>query len=109
MYLDEEEVKQLFNQISENFDNVELLLELMSKWMVKNQKAHDTIRTTGAVFKWGINESKDFEKLCSTYKLLSDNNLTDKMKDYSPIFIRIISPFLRSRNNRIAHFKKEEV
>ncbi len=108
MYLEEKEVKELFNQVSNSFSNVEILIELMSKWMVKNQKVHDTTRTTGAVFKWGINESKDFEKLCPSYKMLSDNNLTDKMKDYSPIFIRIIAPFLRSRNNRIAHFKKRK-
>lgn len=106
MYLDEKEVEQLFNHIAQNFKNVELLLELMSEWMVNNQKAHDTVRTTGAVFKWGINESKDFEKLCPRYELLNDYNLTDHMKKYSPIFIRLISPFLRSRNNRIAKFKK---
>lgn len=106
MYLNENEVKDLFNQISKNFKNVELLIELMSKWMVKNQKVHDTVRTTGATFKWGINESKDFEEICPQYKILADYNLTDKMKKYSPIFIRIISPFLRKRNNRIAKFKK---
>ena len=106
MYLDEKEVEELFKQISHKFKNVKLLIELMSNWMVKNQKAHDTVRTTGAVFKWGINESKDFEKLCSSYKLLAEYNLTDLMKKYSPIFIRLISPVLRSRNNRIALFEK---
>lgn len=106
MYLDEKEVEELFNHISQKFKNVKLLIELMSNWMVKNQKAHDTVRTTGAVFKWGINESKDFEKLCSSYKLLVEYNLIDLMKKYSPIFIRLISPVLRSRNNRIALFEK---
>lgn len=106
MYLDEKEVEELFNHISQKFKNVKLLIELMSNWMVKNQKAHDTVRTTGAVFKWGINESKDFEKLCPSYELLSEYNLTDLMKKYSPIFIRLISPVLRSRNNRIALFEK---
>lgn len=106
MYLDEKEVEELFNQISQKFNHVELLLEFMTKWMVKNQKAHDTVRTTGAVFRWGINESSDFEKLCPSYKLLADHNLTDQMKKYSPIFIRLISPFLRNRNNRIAKFEK---
>lgn len=106
MYLDEKEVQELFNTMSQNFNKIELLIELMSKWMVKNQKGHDTIRTTGAVFKWGVNESKDFEKLCPQYKLLEEYNLTDLMKKYSPIFVRLISPFLRSRNNRIVKFEK---
>jgi len=106
MYLEENEVKSLFNQISQNFKNVEILIELMSMWMVKNQKVHDTTRTTGAVFRWGIENSIDFEKLCSEYKLIEEYNLTNQMKKYSPIFITLISPFLRKRNNRIAKFKK---
>ena len=106
MYLDEGEVESLFNRISQEFTNVHLLLELMATWMVKNQKVHDTVRTTGAVFKWGLDDSSDFEKLCPSYKLIADFNLTDQMKRYSPIFIRLISPFLRSRNNRIALFDK---
>ena len=106
MYMEETEVQEIFNQISDNFHKVELLLEFTSSWMVKNQKVHDTVRTTGAQFKWGVNNSKEFEKLCPTYKLQADYNLTDQMKKYSPIFIRLISPFLRSRNNRIAKFTK---
>lgn len=108
MYLDEKEVETLFNQISQKFSNVTLLLEVMSRWMVKNQKVHDTVRTTGAVFKWGIDDSNDFEKLCPSYRLRADYNLTDQMKKYSPIFIRLISPVLRSRNNRIAVFEKTD-
>lgn len=107
MYLEEKEVQNLFNQISKRFQNVQILIELMSSWMVKNQKVHDTTRTTGAVFKWGIKNSKDFENICPAYTLIKEYNLTDEMKKYSPIFIRIISPFLKSRNNRIAHFKKK--
>ena len=106
MYLEENEVKSLFNQISQNFKNVEILIELMSMWMVKNQKVHDTTRTTGAVFRWGIENSIDFEKLCSEYKMIEEYNLTNQMKKYSPLFITLISPFLRKRNNRIAKFKK---
>ena len=106
MYLEEEEVKQLFNQIETHFGEVELLIEFTSAWMVKNQNMHDTIRTTGAVFKWGVNESRDFEKLCPSYQMLADYNLTDLMKHYSPVFITLVSPFLRKRNNRIAKFVK---
>lgn len=109
MYLDEDEVKELFDKISESFTNTELLIELMAEWMVKNQKVHDTTRTTGAVFKWGVKDGKDFERLCPEFRLIAEYNLTDKMKDYSPIFIRIITPFLKSRNNRIAKYKKMQI
>ena len=108
MYLDEKEVEELFNEISQRFTNAKLIIELMSTWMVNNQKVHDTVRTTGAVFKWGIDDSKDFEKLCPSFEFRAEYNLTDQMKKYSPIFIRLISPFLRSRNNSIAVFEKDE-
>jgi len=105
MYLDENEVKNLFNKIYESFNNVQLQLELMSNWMVNNQKVHATSRQMDVEFKWGLEESEDFEKLCS-YKMLDEYNFTDEMKRFSPIFIRIISPFLRKRNNRMAKFDK---
>lgn len=106
MYLEKEDVSDLFSKIADEFENVELILELMAEWMVENQKMHDTVRTTGAVFKWGVKESRDFEESIPDYRLQDDMNLTEGMKRYSPVFIRIISPFLKSRNNRIARFKK---
>ncbi len=82
------------------------VLMYMAEWMVKNQKVHDTVRSTGAVFKWGVKESRDFESDIPDYELVEDMNLTEGMKRYSPLFIRIVSPFLKPRNNRIARFKK---
>lgn len=105
MYLEKDEVKTLFDHIYERFDNIELVIELMAEWMVKNQKVHDTTRTTGAIFRWGVKESREFEDM-SSFRYLREYNLTDGMKRYSPIFITIVAPFLRSRNNRIAVFEK---
>lgn len=106
MYLEKDEVADLFSRIAAEFDNVELILELMAEWMVENQKMHDTVRTTGAVFKWGVKESRDFESDIPDYKLVNEMNITEGMKKYSPVFITIVSPFLRPRNNRITKFKK---
>lgn len=106
MYLKEEDVQTLFEKISASFKHCTLLLELMSKWMVENQKMHDTIKKTTAVFVWGIKVTEDFTKLCPMYKMTGDFNLTDIMKRFSPIFISLISPKLRSGNNRIGRFEK---
>lgn len=106
MYLEKDDVIDLFSKIAEEFENVELLLELMSQWMVENQKMHEATKTTGAVFTWGVKESKDFESFIPAYKLIKELNVTDGMKKYSPVFITIVSPFLKPRNNRIAKFKK---
>lgn len=106
MYLSEEDVKNLFFKISESFGKVELLLELMTHRMIKNQKKHGTVKQTGAVFRWGINETEDFEMICPMFKMTGDYNLTNVMKRYLLIFIIIVSPFLKPRNNRIGKFEK---
>lgn len=106
MYLEESDVKKLFETVAASFKNCTIICELMSKCMVKNQKKHDTIKKTNAVFKWGIKNTEDFTKLCSMYKMIGDFNLTDTMKRFSPIFITLISPMLRPNNNRIGCFKK---
>lgn len=106
MYLSEEEVQTLFDQIAEQFENTTLLLELMSSWMVKNQSKHDTIKKTGAVFRWGISETDDFTKLCPHYRMTGDFNFTDAMKRYSPVMISLFSLFFRSKNNRLGRFEK---
>ena len=106
MYLKESEVKSLFETISASFNHCAILCELMSKWMVKNQKMHDTIKKTNAVFQWGVNNSEDFTNLCPMYKMLRDYNLTDTMKQFSPIFMSLMSLMMRSKNNRISYFEK---
>ncbi|WP_032078261.1 class I SAM-dependent methyltransferase [Clostridium drakei] len=106
MYLEENEVKRLFETVSVSFKHCAVLCELMSKWMVKNQKIHDTIKKTTAVFRWGVDTTDDFIKLCPMYKILGDFNLTDTMKRFSPIFLSLIAPKLRPKNNRIGYFEK---
>lgn len=106
MYLKEKEVQNLFEKIAASFEHCTLLCELMTTWMVENQKMHDTIKKTTAVFEWGIKNTEDFTKLCPMYKLTGDFNLTDTMKKFSPILITLISPMLRPNNNRIGRFEK---
>lgn len=106
MYLKENQVQNLFKTVSTSFEHCTVTCELMSNWMVKNQKKHDTIKKTTAVFQWGIEITEDFTKLCPMYKMVGDFNLTDTMKRFSPIFLSLIAPFLRPKNNRIGCFKK---
>lgn len=106
MYLSEKEVQTLFEKISASFEHSTLLCELMSTWLVDNQKMHDTIKKTTAVFQWGIRTTEDFTKLCPMYKMTEDFNLTDTMKMFSPVFISLIAPMLRPHNNRIGRFEK---
>lgn len=106
MYLKQEDVVKLFNMITSNFKECSIICELMTIWLVKNQKVHDTIKNTSARFTWGITESSDVEKIVPNIELYGDYNITDQMKKMMPVFITLVSPFLRKRNNRIACFKK---
>lgn len=105
MYFEEEEVRELFDTISNNFEYCTLLLELMSKWIVENQKLHDVAKKTTAKFKWGVVSSEDFVKLCPKYKKAQEYGLTSAMKKYSPIIITLLGGFLKTRNNMIVEFK----
>ncbi len=107
MYLEEKDVKELFDKIAEKTVRCTLLLELMSNCMVERQKMHDTVKRTGVKFIWGINESEDFTELCPDYKITGDFNLTDIMKTYAPIRIALLGNMLRKGNNRIGRFVKK--
>ena len=64
MFFDEEEVIKLFNFLAENFPHATVLTEFMHPYTLKIQKYHDSIKKTSAVFKWGIKNSEDIEKIC---------------------------------------------
>lgn len=108
MYLKEDEVQSLFEKMADSFEFCTLLLELMSLWMVEHQRFHDTVKLTAAVFSWGIENTNDFSQLCPMFQMTGDFNLTDVMKQFSPIFITLISPKLRAGNNRIGRFEKKQ-
>ena len=109
MYFTEEEVKSLLETIAISFDNCTLICELMSNWMVENQRLHDVTKNTSAVFKWGIKHTEDVTKLCDKFKMTGEYSMTKAMKVYSPVFISLIGPVLSSRNNRIAKFEKSNL
>ncbi|MFV0518830.1 MAG: class I SAM-dependent methyltransferase [Lachnospirales bacterium] len=104
MYFTEEEVKDFINMTKEAFPNCTILIELLSEFSWKNQKTHDTLKYTTAVFKWGVKEARELEILCPYAKLIDEWNYTPIMKQFSPVFITLISPILKNFNNRIGKF-----
>ncbi len=104
MYFSAAEIKVLMGMIHDAFPDCTLLIELLSSFTLKNQKQHDTINKTNAVFQWGVKESKEFELICPYAKLKEEWNYTPVMKRFSPFFITLLSPMLTNVNNRIAKF-----
>lgn len=109
MYFEENDVRQLIKTILNSFKKCTLICELMTKWSVEHQKVHETVNTMDVVFKWGIEQSKDVEKIDPRFEMYGEYNITDEMRKLSPIFITIVSPFLRDKNNRVACFKKSNI
>lgn len=105
MYLKEEEVKQLFQIIKANFNDVIVLAELMPPFSAKGSKYHDTVKKTNASFQWGIKSGKEVEKLCAGLQLIDEKSFNCEMKKHSfrgKLFAAI--PGIRNLNNRLAVF-----
>lgn len=106
MYLTETEVKSLLQIITSSFTKCTIYMELMHPMVVKQSKHHDTVKETNAVFKWGIKQAKDVEKLCGGLKYKQEWNLFEVLTDRGVAFkIANALPFIRDKNNRIAKYE----
>jgi O-methyltransferase involved in polyketide biosynthesis len=62
MYLKEEEVKLLIIRLKESFPGCGLVFDAYSVLTAKQVKKHPSVKRTGAVVQWGIDDPKDIEK-----------------------------------------------
>lgn len=108
MYFSEEEVKTFFHILEEKFPRATILAEIMRPFVVEHQKYHDTLGKTEAVFRWGIKNSKEIEKLCSKVQYIEEWNITKEMKRFSPVCMFLLSPFFNKVNNSIVKLRIEE-
>lgn len=105
MYFKEEQIKELLDKMHKKFKKLECLFEIMSPFMVKNSKRHDTVNKTTAAFSWGIKSGKVLEEYNSHLKFLEEFNFYDYYKDRWR-FLRWLSiiPFIKNNlNDKIAH------
>ena len=80
MYLQEADVKQLFDMIMRELENVDLVCEVTNSFWVKRMKSrymqwkfkHQLGMTGGAVFTFGIPYSEYFEEWDKNYKFIDD-------------------------------------
>jgi O-methyltransferase involved in polyketide biosynthesis len=80
MYLEEDNIKQLFEMINREFGRVDLVCEVTNSFWVKRMKSrymqwkfkHQLGMTGGAVFTFGIPYSEYFEEWDKHYKFIDD-------------------------------------
>lgn len=105
MYFETGEIKDLFNKLVTAFPKAEMLFEMMTPFVAKNTKYHDSVGKTGAVFKWGINSGKDVEAFNKKIKFVEEWNYFDFCKKRWRWLgvLALLSVFKNRFQNRIVH------
>lgn len=107
MYFKEEQIKELLDKMQKKFKKFECLFEIMTPFIVKNSKRHDSVNETNASFSWGIKGGKELEQYNSHLKFIEEWNFYDFYRNRWR-FLRWLSliPLVKNNfNNRVAHFK----
>ena len=83
MYLTLEEIGELLAVLKNNFPNGTLIAEQNNPLMVKNQKYHDTVKNTNAVFKSGTWSGQEIADLCDGINFVEEHSFNEEMKKHS--------------------------
>lgn len=62
MYLKEEEIKRLISRLNARIDNYTLIFDAYSSLTAQRAKSHPSIKKTGAVIQWGIDNPEELLK-----------------------------------------------
>ena len=104
MYFTMEEIKRLLENIKAAFAHGTLIAEQNCKMMVKNQKYHDTVKSTKAVFKSGTDSGQEIADLVPGFKLVEERSFNEEMKKHS-IRGKLFAALLPKINDRWAVFE----
>ena len=104
MYFTFDEIKTFLSILKANFSSGTLIAEQNNPLMVKNQKHHDTVKNTNAVFKSGTNSAKEIAALCEGMRLVEEHSFNEEMRKYS-IRAKIFAALLPKMNDRWATFE----
>ena len=83
MYLTLEEIAKLLSVLKTNFPSGTLIAEQNNPLMVKNQKYHDTVKNTKAVFKSGTWSGQEIADLCEGIRFVEEHSFNEEMKKHS--------------------------
>lgn len=106
MYLSERDVKKILSIISRRFDSAEVVMEVMSPWVVNHIK-EKSIEKTKAKFTWGIQSGRELAGMAPEYRWVRDVSLVEGMKIIMPIY-RLFGwiPFVKNISNKLVVLRK---
>ncbi|MFH7031010.1 MAG: class I SAM-dependent methyltransferase [Heteroscytonema crispum UTEX LB 1556] len=82
MYLNEQQVKQLFANLLQYFPGSLFAFDSMSPLMVKNQKMHDSLKYTSAKFDWSISNIRKIKDWDFRYEVIEVCTFADLPAKY---------------------------
>lgn len=109
MYLQEEDVKQIFHIVYEKFEKATVFVETMSPFVSAHVK-EKSIQGSQAKFTWGVKNGKELQKLIPEFTNQKDVSLTEGMKVFSPAY-KVLGkiPFIRNLSNKILVMEKKNM
>ena len=105
MYLTMEQIRTFLQLLKDNFpEGGTLIAEQNSKLMMKNEKLHDTVKSTKAHFMSGTDTGQEIADLVRGFRLVEEHSFNEVMKKYS-IRGKLFALLLPKMNNRWATFE----
>ncbi|MBE9051326.1 class I SAM-dependent methyltransferase [Nostocales cyanobacterium LEGE 11386] len=112
MYLTKAQHLNLCKQIGDRFQNVEMIIDVVSPAFARNTQGHDTVSKTNAEFKWGIKKVAELETWGLGIKILDIDHYLTSFAQYPhrlqpfwlKYFIFILVPIFRN-SSRIVHMQ----
>lgn len=78
MYFSEEEIRSLFKALCQKFNKVTFLFDVYSKITARIASRHPSLKETGAVIQWGLDDPLEMEAYVEGLKYLKTIYFTDR-------------------------------
>ena len=106
MYLNESDVKKIFQILDRKFPSAVVFAEVMNPWVVNHIK-EKSIEGSSAGFSWGISSGSQLQKMVPPFVSAEDHSLTEGMQVFLPAY-RFLGKirFIRNISNKILVLKK---
>jgi len=111
MYLDEADVKRLFERLRLAFPGCQLIADVFSRLAARSATNHPSLKKTGASLGWGVDDSKEVEgwsigiRLLEEWYFSQDPDLQKLSKGYQLAYKMAGAFEMARRAHRIVHYQ----
>lgn len=110
MYFSEDKLKSFFDEILNQFKQVDIVFDVLPKISAKNSNKHPDVKKYNVRFKWGIDSAEELLDWDNRIEVVSEESymVTDHLKRW-PLMFRLVGwlPFVK-RMGRVIHIKRQD-